>query len=179
MKIKLLNVRLSFPHLFEKHSMEPNAPEEKKKFSAAFILDKTVHAATIKEIQSGIAAVAKEKWPKGVPSTMQPCLRDGSTKPDLDGYGDGTMFLNASNTKVVAVVDNNRAPLTRTDNKPYAGCYVNAVIQLWAQDNTYGKRVNAQLQAVQFVRNGEPFGDKGVDVDEEFEVLPDEADSVL
>jgi len=52
------------------------------------------------------------------------------------------------------------------DGTIYAGCYVNAIISLWAQDNTYGKRINAQLEGVQFCNNGEPLGAGGIDVDE-------------
>jgi len=36
---------------------------------------------------------------------------------------------------------------------------------LWAQNNQYGKRINAQLDGVQFVRDGDPFGDGAVGVD--------------
>jgi len=53
------------------------------------------------------------------------------------------------------------------NGKPYAGCYVNMSIRLWAQDNQFGKRVNAQLRAVQFVKDGEAFGDKPVDPQKE------------
>lgn len=31
------------------------------------------------------------------------------------------------------------------DGLVYSGCYVNARIELWAQDNANGKRVNAKL----------------------------------
>ncbi len=35
---------------------------------------------------------------------------------------------------------------------------VHAVVRLWAQDNAFGKRINAQLQGVQFASDGEAFG---------------------
>ncbi len=47
--------------------------------------------------------------------------------------------------------------LYATDGKPYAGCYVNASIDIWAQDSQYGKRVNAGLRGVQFIRDGDKF----------------------
>mgnify|MGYP001230954780 CR=1 FL=1 len=56
--------------------------------------------------------------------------------------------------------------------------YVNANIELWAQNNAYGKRINATLLVVQFSKDGEPFGEGGssasvndfdsVDDDEDF-----------
>ena len=64
------------------------------------------------------------------------------------------------------VINRDKTPITEDDNVVYAGCYVNAIITLWAQNNSYGKRVNAQLDGVQFVRDGEPFGDGGISVDQ-------------
>jgi hypothetical protein len=33
------------------------------------------------------------------------------------------------------------------------------VIELWAQNNNYGKRINANLLGVQFLKDDEPFAD--------------------
>ena len=65
------------------------------------------------------------------------------------------------------VIDADKSPLTEQDGKPYSGCYVNASIELWAQDNNYGKRVNASLSGVQFFRDGDAFaGGRAADVDD-------------
>ena len=45
-----------------------------------------------------------------------------------------------------------------------------ASIDLWAQDNKYGKRINASLTHVQFVKDGDQFGEK---VQSAESVLPD------
>lgn len=175
MKLKLNNVRLSFPSLFEPTSFEGSKPS----FKATFILDKKAHKTAIAEIQIAIAAVITEKWQGKLKQSQLKgvCLRDGSEKADMDGYGDEVMFVSSSNSKRFPVVDKDLTPLDSTDTKPYAGCYVNATIELWAQDNQFGKRVNAQVKAVQFSREGEPFGDKTVNVEDEFEKIED--DSVL
>ena len=68
------------------------------------------------------------------------------------------MSIKASSGKRPMVIGTDRAPLTEDDGKPYAGCYVNAIVELWGQDNQFGKRVNANLLAVQFVKDGTPFG---------------------
>ena len=34
---------------------------------------------------------------------------------------------------------------------------MNAIVELWAQDNNYGKRINASLAGVQFAKDGEAF----------------------
>ena len=41
--------------------------------------------------------------------------------------------------------------MTEADNLIYSGCYVNGKVDIWGQDNKYGKRVNAKLIAVQYV----------------------------
>ena len=66
--------------------------------------------------------------------------------------------------KSVAVV-----PLTAADGRPYAGCYVIANVELWAQDNNYGKRINASLRGVQFLRDGDAFSGGGAASEDEFD----------
>lgn len=170
MKIKLLKVRLSFPALFK-----PKAGQDggEPKYSAAFLLNKVNDAAQIDALRAACAAVAREKWPPKIPSGVKYCVRDGSEK-DFAGYGPEVLFITASNAMAVPVVGRSLEPLTPASGKPYAGCYVNASIRLWAQDNQFGKRINAQLQAVQFVADGEAFGDKPVDPNEEFAAIDDE-----
>lgn len=169
--IKLNNVRLSFCQaLFSAKSFEDSEP----KFSSTFLLDKEKNAKKIKEIEAAIAKVAKEKWKGKVPGSMKSCLRDGTEKDHLGGYDETIMFIAAHNKKRPVVVDRDVNPVAEEDDLIYAGCYVNATISLWVQDNKWGKRVNAQLRAVQFVKDGEPFGADPVDANEEFEALDDE-----
>lgn len=60
----------------------------------------------------------------------------------------------------------------------YGGCYVTLLIRPWAQNHRlYGKRINANLVAIQFVEDGVPFGEGRISddsVDDSFEA--DEAD---
>jgi hypothetical protein len=48
---------------------------------------------------------------------------------------------------------------------------VNASIELWCQDNNYGKRINASLRGVQFLKDGEAFAGGGVANADEFDDL--------
>lgn len=172
MNVTLKNVRGSFLALFVPKMM-PGA--KKAKYSGCFILDKKQDAAQIKMVQEAIQAIAKESFRGKVPPDT--CLRRGDDpkKVDLDGYGPGVMFVSASSDRKIPVVDRDKTPLGEDDGRPYSGCYVNVVLRLWAQDNEFGKRINAQLRAVQFARDGEPFGDKGVDPDEVFQDISGEA----
>jgi hypothetical protein len=153
MLIKLNNVRLSFPELFQAKSVNNSEP----RFGASFLLDKQANATEIESIKTGMKAVAEEKWGANIPKGVKKCLHEGAEK-EYDGYSADNMFISATNKKRPTVVDYDMSPLTAEDGRPYGGCYVNAVVRLWAQDNQFGKRINAQLQGVQFAKHGEAFG---------------------
>lgn len=159
MKIKIPSARLSFPSLF---NMASFGGESTGKFEATFILDKKDHAKQIEEIEAAIAKLQKELKVKLASDKL--CLKDGDEmeRPEYQGK----MTIKASTKKRPMVINRDKTPITEDDNVVYAGCYVNAIITLWAQNNSYGKRVNAQLDGVQFVRDGEPFGDGGISVDQ-------------
>lgn len=168
--IKLPAVRLSFPHLFQAHAMEEG---QEKKFSATFLLDDKEHGKLLDHIETTIKRLALDEFKKA--TSFKSCLRDGNEKLELEGYGDGKWFIPAARKTRPAVVDRDMNPLTEEDGKIYAGCYVNASIRLWVQNNKWGKRVNAELRAIQFLKDGESFGAGKVNVEDEFEPVTDEA----
>lgn len=171
MNVTLNNVRLSFPALWEPRK-GPDA-NSKASYQAAFLLDKKDNAADIAAVKAAIAAITKETFKGKQPPKI--CLRDGSEKPDLEGYGDGVMFINARSDKRPHVIGRKMEAIGPDDGIVYAGCYVNATVRLWGQDNNYGKRINAQLRAIQFVKKGDAFGDGDIDVMKEFKPLDDES----
>lgn len=173
-QIKLTNVRLSYPQLFTPKAMEGGEP----KYSASFILDDVIHAAEIAAIKKRIAELVKDNKLGTLP-VAKICLRPGTEKPDVDGYGEGCHFLTSSNSKKPRVVDRDRTDMSPGDARLFAGCYVNAVCNLWAQNNKFGKRVNASTEAVQYSKPGEPFGAPPVDVNTAFEDLPDDGSDDL
>jgi hypothetical protein len=172
MKIKLNKVRLSFPQLFEATTVNG---EGKPAFSAAFLIDPK--DPQVAAINAAIDAVAKEKWGakaeanlKAMRAADKVCLHSGDLKSNYDGF-EGMLYISARNPMRPLVIDVNKSPLTEQDGKPYAGCYVNASIELWAQDNNYGKRVNATLMGVQFYQDGESFTGGGVADADDFDDL--------
>ncbi len=158
-KIKVARTRLSFPSLFRTAKF---GEEDTGKYEATFVLDKVKHAKEIDQIKAAISALMTENKIK-VPSDKL-CLKDGdeSGRPEFEG----AYTIKASTKKRPVVIGKDRAPITEDDNVIYAGCFVNAIMSLWFQNNQFGKRVNAQLDGVQFAADGEPFGDAGVSVDE-------------
>lgn len=173
--VRLNNVRISFPALFEPKSFQ----ESKAKYGATFLLNKKDNAAEIKAIQEGIKALIAEKWKGKTPGSLKVCLRDGAEKDHLDGYNEDIMFISATSEKRPSVVKRDLTPLVAEDGLPYAGSYVVATVRLWAQDNQYGKRINAQLRAVMFYKDGEPFGEKPVDPAGEFEGVSQADEAII
>lgn len=166
----LSNVRLSFPAIYTAKAVNDGEP----RFSANFLLDKEKDAKQISRITAAINALIKESFDgKKMPSDKV-CLRDGDDK-DYEGY-EGCMYLAAANKKRPQVVDRDNSPLVEEDDRPVAGDYVDAVVRLWAQDNKYGKRINASLEVVRFRKEGERFGAPKVDVNEVLPDLDDEDD---
>lgn len=157
MKIQLKNVRLSFPDLF---TPRPFNPGDVPKFKATFLVPKG--DPQVKQIEAAILAVAKEKWPKNADKIVASirgnankfCFQDGDNKA-YDGY-EGMMAFSASNKVRPTVIDRNKIALTADDGRPYAGCYVNAIVEIFAYDNS-GNGISASLGGVQFVKDGEPF----------------------
>lgn len=178
--VRIENVRLSFPQLFEaKQGRDGNGnPSGKAVFSAVFLLDKVKNKADIERLTKAAQFVKQEKW-QGKPVNLTgKSIRDGTEKEATDGYGPGVVFISARNEKRPGVVNRDLSPLTAEDGRPYAGCYVNATVRCWAQDNGFGKRINWQLRNVQFVRDGEPFGEKPTPPEQEFAALPDDGGAV-
>jgi hypothetical protein len=171
-KVRLKNVRLSFPALFAAKAVN----DGEAKFSAAFLLKKE-DAKQIALIEIFSPKVKADKWGKNPPKGIKLCLHEGSEK-DFDGYDETIMFISSSSARRPVVVDKDLRPLVGEDGKPYAGCYVNCTLRLWAQDNKYGKRINASLEAVQFARDGEAFGAGNVRAEDEFTSLEDDEDDL-
>ena len=173
-RILLKNVRLAFPNLFEPTTV---AGEGKPRFSATLLIP--ADHPQIEEIKAAQLAIDTAKWNakaaaivKGLDKQDKLALHDGDTKSKYDGFP-GNFFISAAAQENAAptVIDRDRSPLSARSGRPYAGCFVNASIELWAQDNSYGQRVNAQLRGIQFYQDGDSFSaGRPADADEFEEV---------
>ncbi len=175
MQVKIHNVRIAYAQgLFEPRA--PQSGEGKAKYNCAFLFPKD-HPA-VQELTEACIAVAKAKWGAkadthlvAIKAADKLPVHDGNAKPDSAGYA-GNLFMNASNDIRPTVVNVDRSPLTVADGKPYSGCYVNAIVDIWAQDNKYGKRINASLMGVQFLADGEKLAGGSVAAADDFEAIP-------
>lgn len=180
MKVKLQNVRLAFPRLFKAEQVNGEGDPQ---FSATFLLPK--NHPNIKDIGNAILQVANEKWAdkagvilKKINAELKSCLKDGDLKADLDGFA-GNYFINASNKTRPYVINRDKTQLNPDDGIIYAGCYVYAVVEIWAMDNKFGKRICASLSGVQFYKDGDAFTGGGIASDEDFDDLSVNDDSVM
>jgi hypothetical protein len=176
MKVKLENVRLAFPQLFEAKTVNG---EGEPAFSATFLMA-TNHPAA-KALRDAFDVIGKDKWGTKWPAVKKEieakdrfALHDGDTKADYTGF-EGNLFVSARNKSRPLVIDRDKTPLVASDGKPYAGCFVNASIELWAQDNNYGKRINASLRGVQFLKDGDAFAGGGAASEDDFDSIDDDA----
>lgn len=191
--LKLPDTRLSFSRLWSPKAFQPG---QTPRFEATFLFDpaKPINVATLKEILSTAGKIGKEAFGvvprevREVTSKIFPavafdpktpadgvkfqCLVDGNTK-SYDGYAG--MWSLATHNKNRPLIGNASGGVVveGESQAPYSGCYVQGKITLWTQDNEFGKRINASLRSVQFLRAGTAFGAQAPDPDEEFEALED------
>lgn len=169
-KFKLNDVRLAFPSLFKATSPK-GSDGGAAAFSATFLLAK--NHPRVKEIKAEMLRVATEKWGaktpaiyKAMEAQLKLALHDGDEKAEYDGFS-GNLFLNSRNKTRPSVFDGKKIPVDESSGIVYGGCDVNAIVEFWAQDNDFGKRINAQLLGVQFLRDNDSFGGGSKAADEE------------
>lgn len=192
--IHLKKVRLAFPRLLKAEQVNgQGAP----RFSAGLILESESEffKANEEAILKAELAVAKAKWGEKAESMLRSLrlnhtnvLQDGNRKESVTGYA-GNKFLNASSGSaqpptlvrpfrtVEGVATFNRQTDEDEINRHfYGGAYVNAKISIWAQDNAYGKRINASLTGIQFAEHGIPFSGVAPASADEFEMVEPPSD---
>lgn len=171
-RILLKDVRLSFPNLFTPKAQKPG---DKPSCGASFLMPPD--HPDVEKVRAAMAQAAKEKWGPKADAILDAlvkqdrvCLHDGAMKAlKYDGYA-GMLYVSARNQNPVDVRDRDpKVHLTESSGRPYAGCYVNALLDIYAQDNSYGQRINATLVGVQFKRDGEAFAGGAPASDDEFE----------
>ncbi len=161
-KVIIRNARLAFPDLFEAVQYQGQGPFQ---FRATFLIPPD--SPSKKELDAVIKQVATEKWAAKTPQILPQilatsnkcCFSDGDLKA-YNGYAGNWALAATRNLDAgrPVVVDRAKRPLTEADGMLYSGCFVNGTVEIWAQDNSFGKAIRATLVNVQFVKDGESFG---------------------
>jgi len=190
-KILLSNVRLSFPHLFEKQPLDNLyiTTEEKRKYVATFLLSKDdiKHQELVNDINEKVNKIIKDIKVKGNNINI---IKDGDEEYELiddsteEGkkrklkaeYKKGHYIIVASNQQppklsLIKGQDLNRA----VDQNPfYPGCYVHALIELSAYKfHNVWSGISNRLHHVLFYKDGDMFGRTVIDGTSEFDKLDD------
>lgn len=162
-------VRLSFPDLYK--PVEFKAGDGKPRYNGSFILvpgganDKAVKATIAAAIAEKIDAKKIAAFAKSVEGQGNKyCYVSGDSK-EYDGYA-GNMILTGhrrAGDGKPGVFDCTRAgsdgkplPLDAESGKPYAGCYVNASLDIYVQDGE-NPGVRCGLKGVFFAADGDAF----------------------
>lgn len=181
MKIRIENVRLAFPDLYEPKSFGEGKPA----YSAKFIVDPS--SPNVKVIEDAIKAAAKEKWgekAEGVLGVINDAkksawtrgpYRNSKTGDVYDGF-EGMFHINGrtgGDKPGPKTYNRAKQEVTARDGVFYAGCYVDAVLDIYAQDHPqYGRRINCGLLGVRFVADGTSFSGGGGATADDFADLP-------
>lgn len=179
--IFLSNVRLSFPHLAEpQRKKNEQTGAERVSYNCEFIMPQD-HAG-FTQFMARYGAMALEKWKEHAQTIMGMVQQDRksrcyglgtekirkSTLLPYDGYNEpGAVFITAGRDTPPQIIQADGSPIDPSNTmayqqltrKMYGGCYVNAAIKPWLQDNKHGRGIRCDLIAVQFAGDGKPFGE--------------------
>lgn len=177
--VKLQNVRLFFPSLFEAQEYKG-----KRNYRAKFGIEPG--SAMDKQVWAAINETASEKWGKKGAAKVEEFKHVKQQFPYIDGAkadfegAEGLWILTGTKKEDSGrplVIDRDRSPLAAgDDHAPYSGCYVNASVEIWAQDGE-NSGIRCQLRGVQFFRDGEGFGGGSKASVDEFDDLGEGADA--
>lgn len=182
-RLVLPNVRMAFNNLFTAEEYSPG--DGKPRYSATFLIEKG--SAMDKQIWAAINAEAANAWPKK-PQAMVDSLKGNNNKfcyrdGDITTYdGFEGMFALASHRKesdgAPGVYDRDKTPLQARDGRPYSGCYVNAIVEIYAQTGE-NSGMRCGLVGVQFVKDGQSFGGASKPKADDFEDLGMDEEALL
>lgn len=178
LRVQLFKVRLSHPHIYKQKGFGES--NENPAFSAKFFLDKDTPKGkrNIELIEDAIEA-AKDKGKTSVWKGKLPKIKkdnqpfydgddDDDGERDIKPEEEGQMVLRTRTYKRPRVLDIDKEPVEEgEDGSPYAGCYVDAIVEFWPQMYNNVPRINCELKGVRFRADGEPFsGDSPISADD-------------
>lgn len=178
----LNNVRLSYFYGFKPYQGEDGKPS----YCAHLIIPRdhpqlSALTGMIKKVAKEVFGVEADQVLATLKAQDKLCLHNGDiTKAGQEAYA-GKLYVSANNKikpRIVATVGGiNQEIDESSDFAPYSGCKANAVVIIWAQNNKWGKRINAQLTGVQFVAHDKRLGGGGKAASlDEFGVVATDAD---
>ena len=166
-RIMLKNVVLAFPALAEPQSFGEGEPAYGAKFPIK------PNSEQQKAIEAAVLAEATEAWKDKADSVLKMLEEDGKvaftkkiyrSKKTGEAYQgfDGAHYLSTRNAKTQPTVFNpygeELSGKGEIERQAFSGAVVNASVEIWAQDNKWGRRINCSLRGVMLTGEGENFG---------------------
>lgn len=163
----LKGITLAFPALAEPQAFGEGEPAYGAKFPI------TINGEHQKAIEAAMLAEAKEAWKDKADSVLSMLTDDGKvafvkkvykskkTGEPYQGF-EGAHYLSARNAKTQPTVFNEYGDELKTkgdiERHAFSGAVVNASVEIWAQDNKWGRRINCSLRGVMLTGEGENVG---------------------
>lgn len=170
--IRIDNVRASYPHLSKPWAKDDAGTP---KFSITGIGEKKTHDEVKNLCVEVINKLVKDQNLGTIGAQHKFCRNgDDSGKPENEDCWLFVASERAERRPAVRTRTGSVAATEEIDDLVYAGCYVNILIRPWAQNNQYGKKINANLVAVQFARDGERFGEAPISDDDVWDAVEDD-----
>lgn len=157
-------VRASYPHVGAAYEGKNDDGKVVEKWTLKGMMPKATHKPAMRLMKKHYEQMMADNKVSDLASDRK-YLRNGDDlgKEEMKGH----FVFSASETSPPKVRSAAATKMTDTkeiDRVFYGGCWVNALIRPWWQNHVkYGKRVNAGLSAIQFVRDDEPFGEGRID----------------
>lgn len=166
MEIILKMTRTAFSNIYSPKAMANDA-NSKPAYGSKLIIEPG--SDNDKAIQAAMLKVAEEKWPGKGKATLDKLIADKKTCYQMSEYQnkdgeaydgfEGMYSLSTRSEKLKPTVKNkfNADVAEGEQGAPYPGCYVHAAVDIWPQDNQFGRRINGTLQGVMFAGDGAAF----------------------
>ena len=147
--------RLSYAHLFEKHSIDP---AQEGKYMTNVLIPKS-ETETIKALERAIehakTAGVASKWEGTLPKKLELPLRDGDEREDEE-YA-AHLFVNAKSSTRPGLVDRNRVPIV-DEEELYSGVWAIVSVTFYPYNAAGKKGVACGLNNVMKFKDGERMG---------------------
>lgn len=134
--------------------IDPNDPDVER------IEKAMLEAATLRWKEDAKAVLDMLKEDKKVCFERAP-YRNKKTGKVYDGF-EGKFNLGTRNPKnrptAVDLTGKKIEDASEIERIIYSGCFVNAKVEFWAQDNQWGRRLNCSLLGIMFADHGASFG---------------------
>lgn len=180
-KVALKGVRLTFPELWEPKEFKTG--DGRFRYSASFLIepgsenDKKIRAAIVEAATEAFGEKGKAKIKQLAGDSGKFCYQDGDLK-EYDGFaGNWCLATHRRASDGVPAIVGRKGKLdvlTVKSGKPYAGCYVNASVEIYVQKGEF-PGFRGSFSGMQFVEDGDAFSGNVANADD-FEALDEPED---